>query len=144
MKKTLYILRGLPGSGKSTIAGRISDGRGVILSTDEYFMDGELYNFNPSRLGAAHKWNLSRAILSMDKGITPVIIDNTNVRLRDAERYIKAAVARGYCVEVREPDTLWKFDAAELARRNRHGVSEEAIGKMLDRWEDERRFMRFA
>ena len=34
-----------------------------------------------------------------------------------------------------EPTTPWKFDCAELARRNSHGVSRDKIEKMLTRYD---------
>ena len=47
--KTLYILRGIPGSGKTTHAKRLAGTNGVIISADDYFMrDGE-YCFDASK-----------------------------------------------------------------------------------------------
>ena len=47
MKKILYLLRGVPGSGKSTVAQNIG---GTHFETDKYFMvDGE-YKFDPTKL----------------------------------------------------------------------------------------------
>jgi len=48
-KQVVYIIRGLSGSGKSTLANSIVEGTdGVILSTDEFFVDPDTgqYNYN--------------------------------------------------------------------------------------------------
>jgi shikimate kinase len=51
--KILFIVRGLPGSGKSTIAKQLSYNH---FEADQYFeRDGE-YNFIPSEIGNAHQW----------------------------------------------------------------------------------------
>lgn len=133
-EKTLIILRGLPGSGKSTLAKQLGEG-GVVYSTDDFFMvDGE-YKFDPKKLGGYHADNVRRAERAMIEGITPVVVDNTNVSMYEFKNYIKLANEYGYKVEIHEPDTEWKFDADELARRNTHGVPKEVIEKMIQRWD---------
>lgn len=37
-KNTLILMRGLPGSGKSTKAKKLADNIGIIFSTDDFFM----------------------------------------------------------------------------------------------------------
>lgn len=38
---------------------------------------------------------------------------------------------------MKEPDTPWRRDAGELAKRNVHGVPLEAIERMLGRWDED-------
>jgi NEDD4-binding protein 2 len=81
IQKTLYILRGISGSGKSYLSKQIikeHDGKGEIFSTDDYFMKDGKYVFDGKKLGIAHDWNQKRSFEAMKKGITPIIIDNTN------------------------------------------------------------------
>uniref|UniRef100_A0A4W6DZZ5 Uncharacterized protein n=1 Tax=Lates calcarifer TaxID=8187 RepID=A0A4W6DZZ5_LATCA len=40
----------------------------------------------------------------------------------------------GYRVDFCEPDTSWKLDPYELEKRNKHGVPQEKITQMLDRF----------
>ncbi|XP_035682236.1 NEDD4-binding protein 2-like isoform X1 [Branchiostoma floridae] len=133
--KKLYVLRGCPGSGKSTLAKKLKGNKGVILSTDDFFMKKDKYEFDPSQLGDAHAWNKDRAELAMKVGMTPVIIDNTNTERWEMKPYVVLGVKYGYMIEIREPNTPWKFKVGELSRRNSHGVSKETIRKMLDRYE---------
>ncbi|KAI8502920.1 NEDD4-binding protein 2 [Branchiostoma belcheri] len=133
--KKLYVLRGCPGSGKSTLAKKLKGNKGVILSTDDFFMKKDKYEFDPCQLGEAHAWNKERAELAMKVGMTPVIIDNTNTERWEMKPYVILGVKYGYMIEIKEPNTPWKFKIGELSRRNSHGVAKETIKKMLDRYE---------
>ena len=130
--KRVIIMRGIPGSGKSTRARKLI-GEGIIHSTDDLFMvDGE-YRFNHRMLGYNHGKNLKNFVKSMELGISPVIVDNTNVRHRDYKAYVKAAEEAGYEVEF---EVLPLIDAKVAVKRNTHDVPEVAIQRMIDRWQD--------
>ncbi|KAK1169509.1 hypothetical protein AOXY_G8307 [Acipenser oxyrinchus oxyrinchus] len=133
----LILLRGVPGSGKSTLAKELlsSSPDAVVLSTDDYFSQEEGYSYEPSLLGDAHEWNKKKAGEAMDQGKSPVIIDNTNTQAWEMKPYVELALERGYRVEFHEPDTSWKFDPVELEKRNKHGVPQEKIAQMLERFE---------
>lgn len=132
----LILMRGLPGSGKSTLARELlSTGpSGIILSTDDYFAHKNGYHYDPSLLGAAHEWNQIRARDALHDGLSPIIIDNTNIQAWEMKPYVQMALERGYKVDFREPDTRWKFDPYELEKRNKHGVPQEKIAQMMDRF----------
>ena len=132
--KTLIVMRGLPGSGKSTLAKQLV-GEGIICSTDDFFMvDGE-YKFNLANLGLFHKKNLESVIEAMQAEITPIVLDNTNTIAWECKKYIEAAIKYGYEIEIREPETPWKFDAKELHKKNTHKVPMANIEKMLERYQ---------
>ncbi|KAF6724885.1 NEDD4-binding protein 2-like 2 [Oryzias melastigma] len=132
----LILMRGLPGSGKSTMARELlsSGPSGIILSTDDYFAQKNNYRYDPQLLGAAHEWNHSRARDALCDGRSPVIIDNTNLEAWEMKPYVKMALDKGYKVDFCEPDTSWKFDPYELEKRNKHGVNREKIAQMMDRF----------
>ncbi|KAM6987405.1 uncharacterized protein n4bp2l2 [Tautogolabrus adspersus] len=132
----LILMRGLPGSGKSTLARELlSTGpSGLILSTDDYFAHRNGYHYEAGLLGAAHEWNQRRAADAMHDGRSPIIIDNTNIQAWEMKPYVKLAMDRGYKVDFCEPDTSWKFDPYELEKRNKHGVPQEKIAQMMDRF----------
>ncbi|EAX08506.1 NEDD4-binding protein 2-like 1 isoform 4 [Homo sapiens] len=139
-RKHLYLLRGLPGSGKTTLARQLQHDfpRALIFSTDDFFFreDGA-YEFNPDFLEEAHEWNQKRARKAMRNGISPIIIDNTNLHAWEMKPYAVMALENNYEVIFREPDTRWKFNVQELARRNIHGVSREKIHRMKERLESD-------
>uniref|UniRef100_A0A7N6FCU3 NEDD4 binding protein 2-like 2 n=2 Tax=Anabas testudineus TaxID=64144 RepID=A0A7N6FCU3_ANATE len=132
----LILMRGLPGSGKSTLARELlsTSPSGLILSTDDYFAHRDGYCYEPGLLGKAHEWNQSRAKDGMHQGRSPIIIDNTNIQAWEMKPYVKMALESGYRVDFCEPDTSWKFDPYELERRNKHGVPQDKISQMLDRF----------
>ncbi|KAL6115872.1 uncharacterized protein ACO6RY_00620 [Pungitius sinensis] len=132
----LILMRGLPGSGKSTLAReRLSESPdGLILSTDDYFAFRDGYRYEPGLLGAAHEWNQNRAKAAMHDGRSPIIIDNTNVQAWEMKPYVKMALESGYKVDFSEPETSWKFDFYELEKRNKHGVPQEKIAQMMERF----------
>ena len=133
-EKTLYIMRGIAGSGKSTLAKEVGGG-GVVLATDDFFTVGDEYLFDPTMLTDAHLWNQGRAIDAMKRGISPVVIDNVNSRAWEAKAYVESGIKYGYQIEILEPNTSWKFDADELAKRNTHQVPKEAIEQKIKEWE---------
>ena len=143
MAKICYILRGLPGTGKSMLAKNLRDSHihARVFSTDRFFMvDGE-YQFDPTKLGEYHAQNLHQATYFME-GCSSVydysdalcIIDNTNTQHWEYEKYVEAAKENGFMVQIISID--WKQEDIPLyAERNSHGVPEEAIQRMADRWE---------
>ncbi len=136
--KTAYIMRGLPGSGKSTITGDlITDEAGEICSTDDYFMDGNgVYRFNPALLKDYHKENQGRFANYCEQGRTTVICDNTNMTRWEVENYASIARKYGYnVVEVLVGDPTDPEHQKVCAERNKHGVSLEVIQKMAKKFQ---------
>jgi predicted kinase len=130
--KTAIIMRGIPGSGKSTVAAMLR-ADGVICSTDEFWTqpDGS-YLFDKDRLQEAHQDTLRRFRDALKAGKSPVICDNTNVRRRYFADYIAAAEGAGYRVHVVhvEADSV-----AMAAERNSHNVKPETVARMAATWE---------
>jgi len=139
--KKLIILRGLPGSGKSKIAKQLV-GNGVIHSTDSYFMKNGKYVFDVDSVGKFHGLNLMASIRSMKKGISPVIIDNTNIMAFHCIKYVEAGKIYGYEIIIIEPEAPWAFDVEELVKRNTHEVPRDTIVEMLCQYEDPETFKR--
>ena len=80
--KRLYLVRGLPGSGKSTVARALADGAiigGEAIETDEFFVDADgVYRFDGAKLGDAHRDCLERArALMTTPGTRLVAVANT-------------------------------------------------------------------
>jgi predicted ABC-type ATPase len=143
MAKICYIIKGLPGTGKSeladNLAGASETGLRNIFSTDELFMvDGE-YQFDPSKLGEYHAENLRLATAFMERyssynGKAICVIDNTNTQHWEYEKYVEAAKKNGFMVQIITVE--WNINDIPLyAERNSHGVPEEAIYRMAERWE---------
>lgn len=134
--KKVYIVRGIPGSFKSTLSAKLSEENyGVIFSTDNFWMiDGE-YKFEPSLIGDAHKWNQLCFLKAARSGYPVLIVDNTNTTWREIEFYADTAIKYGYDINVLEPDNPDRFNAQKSFERNTHNVPLEVIKKMIERWE---------
>ena len=91
----LYIMQGIPGSGKSFIANHMQMAMGdncVVYSTDEFHYEGDKYVFKPDKLSEFHRLNLIRSIAALAEGKT-VIVDNTNITRWQCAGYVQFAVA---------------------------------------------------
>lgn len=137
----LTIMRGIPGSGKSTEAKRIV-GNGSIHSTDDVIeAKGDYREFFAKmveandfiELSRAHSTNVKNAIKSMKNGKSPVIIDNTNIKLNDAKQYVVAALNLGFDdanIKIVDVGT-GGLTADQLAKRNTHEVPLSTIVRMI-------------
>jgi hypothetical protein len=132
MKKA-YIMRGIPGSGKTTKANKLIGDTGVIHSVDEYFMKNGTYVFDFERWQEYKDKNFQAFCESLKKGIDIVICDRVNSTRLECEKFARAAEDAGYETEI---ITLPHLTAQEAAKRSTHNVPAEAIQKVLDQWED--------
>ncbi|XP_022827784.1 uncharacterized protein LOC111357368 isoform X2 [Spodoptera litura] len=143
--RILILMRGVPGSGKSYLARKLVDMmvggshnnyRAHILTTDDYFMIRGQYQYDKFRLSEAHTWNQQRARNVLRMGMSPVIIDNTNIELWEMEPYLREGVKNGYIIEVVEPTTPWAKKANILLRKNVHNVPLVTIKRMLENYRE--------
>jgi len=132
--KRVFIMRGVPGSGKSTMARLLAGETGVIHSTDHYFYVGEVYSHDTSLLSQNHEKNFKAFCESLKNGVPIVICDNTNVQRAHFACYISAANAAGYQIDI--VAMLPHPDPEVAAIRNKHGASSETIRRMIADWED--------
>ena len=98
--KVLYLLRGLPGAGKSTLAKSIG---AIYFEADMFFMEGNEYKFNPLKLKDAHAWCQNQVRISMKNangGMTPtrIAVANTFTQEWEMESYYKMAEEFGFTV----------------------------------------------
>ncbi|NTS78225.1 AAA family ATPase [Catenovulum sp. SM1970] len=93
--KNLIILRGLPGSGKTTFAELLG---GKICSADHYFyVDGQ-YQFNPAKLKQAHHHCQRNCQHFMQSDEPLIIIANTSCTERELKPYYDLAKQYNYRV----------------------------------------------
>lgn len=123
------ILRGLPGSGKSTYTKGFS---AVVCSADQYFMRCGVYSFNPKDLGKAHGECLKNFIRACQTGKELIFVDNTNITVLEMAPYVSIAMAYGYEIEI----LAFKVPVETSINRNVHNVPAETIKRMARSWQD--------
>lgn len=141
--QVLIIMRGIPGAGKSTKAKELAGANGVIHSTDDVIEEqGDYKAFftkmveakDFTDLSRAHSTNLKNLIKSIKAGVSPVVLDNTNIKQNEPKAAVKAALELGLDdknIKVVDIGT-GGLSAEELAARNTHGVPLEKIRTMID------------
>jgi predicted kinase len=123
--KELILLRGIPGSGKTTLANIISHNN---VAADEYFEkfnDGE---FDGSQLSDAHQWCHDQVEKMMSMSKSKIVVHNTFTEKWEMQDYFDLAEKHGYRVHT-------------IVVENRHGgesnsnVPEHTIESMKGRFE---------
>ena len=91
-EKSLIIIRGLPGSGKTTLSNNIKGskppGYAMIISIDDYFTHDNYYIFDPRKLHDAHLFTQKRTEEAMKDNTSMIILDNNNVRMWESKFYV--------------------------------------------------------
>jgi len=135
--KELFLLRGLPGSGKTTLAHSIG---GTWVEADHYFLNenGD-YEFYGSKLKDAHKWcqdSVEEAmtwdehpeIEFLSAGVSKIVVSNTFTQEWEMQPYYDLAEKHGY-----------KVYSLVVENRhggvNEHGVPEDKLEIMKNRFE---------
>jgi NEDD4-binding protein 2 len=131
-EKTVIIMRGLPGSGKSTKAKSYG---GTVVSADDFFVQEGEYRFDRSKIAAAHSATQAKFVEALERGDSPIVVDNTNTQRWEMNFYKNKARDYGYDVVI-DPVTP-DLPLEELAKRNIHGVPLETLQRMQKRWENE-------
>jgi predicted kinase len=132
--KILTLVRGLPGSGKSTFANTITN-KFSICEADKFFYDKEgNYNFDGSKLREAHKWCREQVEIRMkDNQINEqfyphIVVSNTFTQQWEMDIYFGLANQYGYKV----------FSIIVENRHggvNQHGVPADKLKQMEERFE---------
>lgn len=164
LRGILYIMRGVPGSGKTYRAHQlVNQDKSRIFSADKWFSpkeDPEEYrrNWSKEKLFTAHNWCKSSLAEAMQRGVSPVVVDNTNIKRRDFMSYIDMANQYQYMYTIEESQSPWwleirkllddqngnenqlkewakklseGFEYKDAIIKNTHGVPEDVILKML-------------
>jgi hypothetical protein len=123
--KLVYLMRGLPGCGKSHRARRLAGTEGVVLETDQYFYtqvgdDPGRYDYSDELMPVARQWNFARFQAAIAQCVSPIVVDRGNGLNPESKEYAVYAVAHDYCVELAEPDSPWWQELRVLLKYKRY------------------------
>ena len=125
--KQLILLRGLPGSGKSTVA-KLFD-KALHFEADMYFLDADgNYQFDASRIKNAHNWCRHSVMDAMKEGHPIVVVSNTFTQEWEMEVYYLLAEELGYRV-------ISMIVENRHEGKNIHGCPDDKIEQMKTRFE---------
>jgi predicted kinase len=133
MGKNLYIVRGLPGSGKSTFARSIAKPY-QIFEADQYFMKRGKYNFDVTKLKDAHDDCKQRVANRMRENLfnsiffNNIVVSNTFTQEWEMKFYRNVAKRYGYKVHTIIVEN-------RHYGKNIHGVPQDKLQAMEDRFE---------
>jgi predicted kinase len=122
--KNIILFRGLPGSGKSSLAETLCKS---TFSADMFFEQNGGYDFDATKLPQAHKWCKEQVEQAMVDEVEIIGVANTFTTDWEMETYFELAEDYGYristvIVENRHGST------------NVHGVPTEALERMKNRF----------
>ena len=139
--RVLYIIRGLPGSGKSSLGEDLINhhwasggkpGVGIWMrhcySADDWFTDKKgNYNFVPEELPQAHEDCQLRVQGAMLDKVERIAVCNTFTQAWEAERYFELCKIYDYSPFVIQCQNDFG---------NIHGCSDDKIEEMRERWDE--------
>lgn len=122
--KILYLVRGLPGAGKSSLAKLLAS---RVVEADHFHIKNGKYEFDPNNLHRAHMWCELTVEKYMRENTGSIAVANTFTTNSEITPYITLAKSYGYNYQI-------------IAIENRpfisiHNVPDDVIQKMKERWE---------
>jgi len=134
MSGILFLVRGLPGSGKTSFATHIWN-EYAICEADQYFYDKEgNYNFDPSKIKDAHAWCKNKVETMMgdhqlnEQYYPEIAVSNTFTQEWEMKDYFDLADKYGYKV-------VSLIVENRHGGKNVHGVPEDKLEIMKNRFE---------
>ena len=134
MNGVLFLVRGLPGSGKTSFASAIWNDY-AVCEADKFFYDKEgNYNFDPTKLKEAHAWCKNEVESKMiehqnnQQYYPEIAVSNTFTQELEMEDYFKLAEKYGYKV-------VSLIIENRHGGQNVHGVPEDKLQIMKNRFQ---------
>lgn len=125
----LIIVRGIPGSGKSTFAKEIVKmfpDDSVHWESDMFFMHNGVYCWKPNKVNLAHRWCQQKVEKSFD-AVDIVVVSNTFTTESEMKSYLDFAKENGISVQIVRMENRFE---------NEHGVPKATLEKMKARFVD--------
>jgi predicted kinase len=122
MNNKVIIMRGIPGSGKTSFLEKYFP-EANICSADNYRMVNGKYVFDPLTSGSVHNECLRHFLKLLRNGEAVIAVDNTNTKVYELAPYYRLAEIHGY-----DPYIFYlPVNAVMAADRNKHEVPRLAV-----------------
>lgn len=136
--RTMFIMRGIPGSGKTTYVNKLrellsSTFSFSVCSADYFFTRNGVYKYEADKLAAAHNACEATANMAAKYNRDVIVIDNTNIRIVHMLPYLGIANKYGYNLVV--VSTMGECDAVKCHARNVHNVPLNKVVNMFTGYE---------
>jgi predicted kinase len=95
--RVLYLIRGVPGTGKSTLARKLAD-QYQHFEADMFFIKDGVYQFNKELVPDAHKWCQMMTRHAIEDGMYPIAVSNTFIKRWEMKPYYDMVRGYGYRV----------------------------------------------
>lgn len=133
--RRLVMIRGIPGSGKSTYASQIKLVFQIIHGVDCEIQEADKYMgtcFEPSRLRFCHEECQKNTRIALAKK-KYVIVSNTSTLRTEVSPYIRLAKEAKVQVLYLEPPTSWKHDVMKCQEKcTKQGLPKNIFQRYLD------------
>lgn len=127
-EKSLILLRGLPGAGKSTLATVLAMNADPVYSVDDYFTDSNgNYLFDYRQNHVAYRLCEENTEKALASGKPRVFVDNTFTMEWEMKPYLEMAKKYNYRIFVL---TVEKYHGSS----NVHGIGHEQLEKMAAKY----------
>lgn len=140
MNRVLILVRGLPGSGKSTAAEVLAQNKidllefglasksDTICTADDYFMVGGEYKWNAKDIGRAHEWCQEKCRTAMRNNEHRIFVANTTTTQKEMKPYYDMSNEFGYNV-------ISIIVENRHGGKNVHNVPADVLDKMKQRFD---------
>lgn len=130
MPKTLYLIRGISGSGKSSLAAALTE---YAIASDDMpgLYEGGVYQIDLQ--AKSHRWCLDSIELWMYEGRERVAAANTFVKQKYFEEYLKLAAKYGYAVQIIHCEGVLLPEGTQAT--SIHNVPPEVLRRQCENWE---------
>ena len=132
--KFAFIMRGVPGSRKTTTAKFLAGTRGVIHSVDDYHtQETGIFLWDDDKADEYYAKNFEAFIQSLDAEENIVVCDCINITRDEYLKYVHESRDRGYTTAT---VTMTAPTPSVAATVNQHDVTMDQIAEMYENWED--------